>query len=123
VAEANMIFDSQALIDALGGDRSLAQSVAVTFLANGQALLDALADRLKANDATQAAMQAHTLKGSAASIRGKALAGEASLCELACTANDLTKANSSLKNIAHELARLNIALEQFCRPEEMAVRS
>jgi HPt (histidine-containing phosphotransfer) domain-containing protein len=121
--ESTGIFDSQALIDAIEGDRSLAQSVAATFLTNGQALLQVLASHLEANDATQAARQAHTIKGSAASVRGVALAEEASVCEIACKANDLARANSSFQNMTRAMARLTLALEQFCRSPQTSPMS
>jgi HPt (histidine-containing phosphotransfer) domain-containing protein len=97
------------------GDESIAQSVAATFLAHGESLLEGLANCLEARDATQAARQAHTIKGSSASVRGTALAGEAARCELACKANDLIGANSSLEKMRRELTRLNVALKAFCR--------
>jgi CheY-like chemotaxis protein/HPt (histidine-containing phosphotransfer) domain-containing protein len=113
-AEVNVVFDSQAFMDAVDGDCSIAQSVAATFLANGRALLELLAKHLEANDASQAARQAHTIKGSSATIRGVALAEEASRCEIACKANDLMSAKSSLQKMRQELARLNVALQAFC---------
>jgi len=114
-AEGDAVFDSRTLMASVDGDESIAQSVAATFLAHGESLLEGLANCLEARDATQAARQAHTIKGSSASVRGTALAGEAARCELACKANDLIGANSSLEKMRRELTRLNVALKAFCR--------
>jgi len=107
------VFDVHGLLRELDGDRTLVESLAEAFLRNAEGYLDHLSQHLRLGDAANASRQCHTIKGSAANMRGRALAAEAARCEQLCTSGNLAEAGVSLSNLRCELDRLKSAIEIF----------
>jgi HPt (histidine-containing phosphotransfer) domain-containing protein len=99
------------LFAALDGDRALAESLVEGFLSSAEVYLHNLARSIDAGDAPTATRQCHSLKGSAANMRGVALAAEAGRCELLCKSSSLVEAGTCLPKMRFELDRLTRALE------------
>ncbi len=83
------VFDESALMKRLMGDRELAQTIAGGFLTDMPQQLVALQSHLAARDTHAAALQAHRIKGAAASVGCVALQKVAGAMETAGQAGDL----------------------------------
>ncbi len=103
--QAGTVFDADALLERLMGDRRLAGTVLRGFLQSAPAQLDDLRARLGAADAPGARSQAHALKGAAATVSAVGLRALAQAIENAGTAGDLTRCGELLPRAAHEFSR------------------
>jgi PAS domain S-box-containing protein len=83
------VFDRDGLMTRLMGDEDLARAVVDGFLEDTPRQIDALKDRLRANDAPGVMHQAHTIKGASATVGGDALSGVAQEMERAASSGDL----------------------------------
>ena len=106
ICEDASLFDEASLLERLSGDRTLAQNVARTFLADIPHRLQALREHLDAKDAKGVAGQAHTIKGAAAAVGCASLERLALALEKAGKASDLESARPSFENLRDEFERL-----------------
>lgn len=86
VAHANPVFDYNALLKRLMGNSSAAKRIAEAFLQSAPAQLAQLREHLAARDAASTRRDAHTLKGSAATVSALALREVALEAEQAASA-------------------------------------
>jgi len=106
------IFDSEALLDRLAGDRQLAGRILEGFLADLPSQLNKLRERLAAADGPGALLQAHALKGSAATVSAGRLSAVAWELEQAASADRLDHFGELLPQAEEEIERLKSTLEQ-----------
>jgi signal transduction histidine kinase/HPt (histidine-containing phosphotransfer) domain-containing protein/ActR/RegA family two-component response regulator len=111
ICEDASLFDEASLLERLSGDRTLAQNVARTFLADIPHRLEALREHLDARDAKGVADQAHTIKGAAAAVGCASLSRLALALEKAGKASDLESARPSFENLRDEFERLKKTME------------
>jgi PAS domain S-box-containing protein len=83
------LFDEDALLDRMSGDRSLAGIIMRGFLGDIPVQLDALERHLLKDDVSTAVRLAHTIKGASANVGGDAL------CELAGQIEDAGRAGEA----------------------------
>ena len=106
------VFDAEALLNRLMGDRQLAGSIVHGFLEYVPSQLEDLRKRLVERDAAGARLQAHALKGSAANVSAGSLRVVALRMEQAAEAGKLDRLDGLLSCAALEFARLKSALVQ-----------
>ncbi len=112
-AQPEPIFDSEALLRRLMGDRHLARTVLKGFLLDAPMQLNNLRKGVAQGDVQGARSQAHTLKGAAATVAAVGLHGVAMAMELAGIAGQADRCNELLP---HALE----AFEQFRETVERA---
>jgi PAS domain S-box-containing protein len=105
----NAAFDAESLLRRLGGDRQLAGDVIEGFLEAAPSKLNNLRARLDEADASGARLQAHALKGAAATV------GAEGLCEVLWTMEQ-AGATGQLDRCGELLPR---AVEEFARFKTM----
>jgi CheY-like chemotaxis protein len=110
-AAGSATFNAEALLERAMGDHELAEAVARSFLADTPGRIAVLRGHLEAGNAKDVELQAHTLKGAAATVGGESLAGWALALEQAGRAGDLASAGSTFANLCAELERLRQAME------------
>ncbi|HEY5281206.1 MAG TPA: ATP-binding protein, partial [Polyangia bacterium] len=104
-------FDAAALLERAMGDHALAEAVARSFLADAPRRIAILRGHLEAGNAKDVELQAHTLKGAAATVGGEGLVSWALAIEQAGRAGDLASAGSAFAELAAEFERLRQAME------------
>jgi PAS domain S-box-containing protein len=109
---APAIFDADALLKRLRGDRQLAAVVVKGFLEDFPSQLNILRKRLAEADGPGACLQAHTLKGSAATVSAGGLSAVALEMERAAGAGELEHFGELLPRTAEEFERLKTTLER-----------
>jgi PAS domain S-box-containing protein len=109
---ANAVFDGEALLRRLMGDRQLAGAVLGGFLRNAPAQLHDLRARIDEADAPGARLQAHALKGAAATVAAEGLRAIALAMERAGAAGQLERCGELLPRAAQEFERFKSALER-----------
>ena len=110
--EAVAVFDSEALLNRLMGDRQVAGRIVKGFLEEVPSQLDELRKRLVEADAPGARLLAHALKGSAATVSAVSLHAIALQLERAADAGRLDRFGELLFRAAQEFERLKGALVQ-----------
>jgi len=100
------VFDIDSLLDRIMGDRRLAGIVTQGFLGDAPTQLDQLRVRIEALDAPGTRLQAHTLKGSAATVGAETLRKAAQELEMAA-------ADAHMDRCRELLPRLNAEYERF----------
>ncbi len=110
--ESKPLFNAEALLGRLMGDRQLTGALLKGFLEDVPFQLDNLRKRLDAADAPGTRMQAHALKGAAATVAAESLQAVASAMEKAGTAGQLDHCGELLPHAVEEFARLKSTLEQ-----------
>ncbi|MFA4966063.1 MAG: response regulator, partial [Thermoleophilia bacterium] len=111
------LFDLAAVLGRMEGDEAVAKRVARMFLADLPALLAGIEEAAEASDAEALALNAHTLKGSAATLGGRR-AQEASLhLETVARAGDVRAARGMLEDVKREVDALEQAVREFVRAE------
>ncbi len=112
VAEPGMaIFDAEALLQRLMGDRQLAGEIVKGFLEDFPSQLNNLRTRLDEADGTGVRLQAHTLKGSAATVSAASLSAVAKEMEQAAGAGELDHCGALLPRTIQEFQQLHRTLE------------
>jgi PAS domain S-box-containing protein len=109
-AQAKPVFDEQALLRRLMGDRKLAGIVLKGFLQDAPEQLENLRRRLDHADAQGARAQAHMLKGAAATVAAQDLRAIALAIETAGSACDLDHCGKLLPRAFQEFERFKSAL-------------
>jgi PAS domain S-box-containing protein len=102
---AHVVFDVDSLLRRLMGDRDLAGAVLNGFIQDAPSQLDNLRVRLDEFDAPGMRLQAHTLKGSAATVGAEALRWVALALETAATDGRLDDCRDLLPEATNEFDR------------------
>jgi PAS domain S-box-containing protein len=111
-AETTVVFDDQALLRRLMGDRQLASIALKGFLHDVPSQLRNLHGRIEAADASGARLQAHTLKGASATVAAEVLRVVARELEQAGTAGQLDRCGDLLPRVINEFERFKSTLER-----------
>jgi PAS domain S-box-containing protein len=106
------VFDGDALLRRVLGDRKLAGTIVQSFLKDCPSQFKALRERIAAADGPAAGKQAHALKGAAATVSAEALAALAGAIEQAGIEGQMERCASLLSRAAKEYYDLRGALEQ-----------
>jgi signal transduction histidine kinase/DNA-binding NarL/FixJ family response regulator len=110
-AQSSSVFDAEALLKRLMGDRQLAGTIVKGFVGDLPAQLHELRKRFDEADRTGARQQAHILKGSAATVSADGLRAIAQEMEQAAAAGHLSHFGELLPRVVEEFARLRGTLE------------
>jgi HPt (histidine-containing phosphotransfer) domain-containing protein len=102
----------EALLRRMMGDRQLAGIAVTHFLRDGPSQLSKLRARLEAADAPGTRVQAHTLKGAAATASAEGLQALALAIERAGAAGQLDRCGELLPRAIVEFEQFKSALEQ-----------
>jgi PAS domain S-box-containing protein len=105
-----VIFDQDALLRRLLGDRRLAGATLASFLADCPSRLSALRQRIAAADGAGTCSLAHALKGAAATVAAEALHGLAVAIEQAGAAGEVERCSALLPRAVAEFERFRSAL-------------
>jgi HPt (histidine-containing phosphotransfer) domain-containing protein len=105
------VFDAEALLARLMGDKHLAGMVIRGFVEDFPDQLNTLRKRLVETDGPGALLQAHSLKGSAATVSAGSLRAVALEMERAAGAGELDRLGELLPRTADEFERLKRTLE------------
>ena len=111
-AKTKRVFNEEDLLSRLMGDKGLVGKVVAVFLEDAPQQLRALNDKLKAGDADAVRLQAHTLKGAAATISAEILRGVCSEVQEAAAAKELSRVAPLMLRLEEEFQRLATALKQ-----------
>jgi HPt (histidine-containing phosphotransfer) domain-containing protein len=106
------IFDPESLLRRLMGDRQLARIIVNGFLNDVPCQLNNLRKRLAEADAPGVRLQAHALKGAAATVSAASLRAAALEMEQTATAGRLDDCGRLLPRVTVEFERLSSALER-----------
>ena len=106
-----MVFDGEALLRRLMGDRHLAGAILKGFLQDAPSQLNNLRARLNEADAPGSRLQAHSLQGSAATVSAMGLQAIAQAIELAGIAGKLDRCGELLPGAVEEFERFKSTLE------------
>ena len=110
--QARGVFDAEALLRRLMGDRQLTGALLRGFLQDVPSQLSNLRQRLDAADAPGARSQAHALRGAAATVAAEGLHAVALAMERAGTAGQLDCCSGLLPHAVEEFERFKSTLEQ-----------
>ncbi len=103
------VFDRDALLARLSGDTGLAATILAGFMSDAPQQLSTLKMQLENGDADGARLQAHTLKGAAATVSAPALSALCREVQEAATGRELARAISLLPRLKQEFERLKAA--------------
>ena len=106
------IFDAEALLKRMMGDRPLVEKILKGFVRDFSDQVNNLRSRLAAADADGVRLQAHTVKGSAATVAAGNLSGVGAEMERAAIAGELDRAGELLPRLAEEFDRLKNTLQR-----------
>jgi CheY-like chemotaxis protein/HPt (histidine-containing phosphotransfer) domain-containing protein len=109
-AEEGDVFDRDALLKRLMGNRALAEKVVKTFLEGAPSQLSDLRRQSTVHDTQTARRAAHTLKGAAATVSAPAIRSLALDAEQAAVAGDWTRFEQVLPRMEDQLDRLKTAI-------------
>jgi signal transduction histidine kinase/CheY-like chemotaxis protein/HPt (histidine-containing phosphotransfer) domain-containing protein len=104
------VFDPDALLQRLMGDRHLADIIMDGFLEDAPAQFDRLGKRLAEGDAPGARLQAHTLKGSSATVSACRLSAAAQAMEQIAATGELAPLGVLLPRVIEEFEAFQVAL-------------
>ena len=107
-----VIFDADSLLRRLMDDRELAGALLKGFLNSAPAQLKHLRERLDASDAPELRLEAHSLKGAAATVSAEALHLAALALETAATAGQLDSCRGLLGSVTSEFDRFKTMVER-----------
>jgi two-component system sensor histidine kinase/response regulator len=107
------IFDENALLKRLMGDRALGAAVVAAFLQDAPQQFTALNAYLARNEGQSARRQAHTLKGAAATVSAIALCASAAAIEKVCVKGDLLSAASLVAALQPQLEAFATAAREL----------
>jgi len=110
--ETAVIFDSEAFLSRMMGDRQLVAKVLNGFLRDFPAQANNLREHLAKADVAGVRLQAHTIKGSAATVAANALSGIGAEMERAASASELDRVGDLQPRLLEEFERLKGTLER-----------
>jgi HPt (histidine-containing phosphotransfer) domain-containing protein len=100
------IFDAGAMLDRMMGDRLLARKVIGGFLREAPRQMSALGKSLRQGDAAEVRLQAHSMKGGAATIAAERLREPCGAMEEAAAVGDLERAAEWMPKVEEQLELL-----------------
>jgi PAS domain S-box-containing protein len=106
------VFNSEALLERLMGDRQLAGTMLKFFLARCPSQLDDLRGRIAAADGPGTRLQAHAMKGAAAAVSAEGLHALAAVMEQAGSAGQWERCGELLPFAVEEFKRFRSVLEK-----------
>ena len=106
------VFREKELVARLSGDQALARTIVAGFLSDAPVQLQKLKQLIEQGDARGAGMQAHTLKGAAATVSAPGLHELALQIKQAATDGELSRAAALLGSVEEEIGRLKATLSQ-----------
>jgi PAS domain S-box-containing protein len=109
---AEDIFDANSLLRRLMDDRELAGTLLMGFINHAPAQLKHLRERLDDSDAPGLRLEAHTLKGAAATVAAEALHLAALAIETTATAGQLDSCRGLLDRVTNEFDRFKTLVER-----------
>jgi len=109
---AGKIFDGDALLRRVLGDRTLAGAIVQSFLRDWPARLNGLRERITAADGTGVGRQAHALKGAAVTVSAEVLGTLAAAIEQAGMVGEMDRCAGLLSRASKEYEHLRNALEK-----------
>lgn len=112
LSHPNAVLDEKELVARLSGDRELAKEVVAGFLSDAPRQVEALRKQIELGDTKSIVLQAHTLKGAAATVSAPALRDLSFQIEQAARAEDTSGAASLVALLEKELERFKTALTQ-----------
>jgi PAS domain S-box-containing protein len=108
-------FDGRDVLARVGGDRTLLAELVEIFRGQWPSLIASLKSAALAGDVATVERHAHALRGSVASLGGRASADLAMALETGARAGSIDGAIGRLDALERELARLEAGLTEFCR--------
>jgi len=117
------VFDCQGLVKRLGGNQVLAAKVVSLFLEQAPSRLSALRQQLMSYDCQAARREAHTLKGSAATVSAPIMRSLALEAEQAASAGEWAKLEEVLPRMEDQLDRLKTAVGVWAEPSRQPAQS
>jgi CheY-like chemotaxis protein/HPt (histidine-containing phosphotransfer) domain-containing protein len=109
---ADAVFNQEEFLARLMGDQDLARQVIAAFLSDAPIRFRVLRERLDAGDATGARLQAHALKGAAATVSAEALRVLSIEVQKAAAAGELSHASAVLSRMEEQFNLLKATLEK-----------
>ncbi len=109
-SEGSEVFDKGVLLELFDGDKALFSEVLGAFLKNAPMRIDKMREHLKEKNLAGLQFQAHSLKGAAMNIGGKALQKVSLDIEAAAKNGELDKAEQLVAAIGREFERLETTL-------------
>ena len=106
------VFNHESLLARLMGDQGLAGKLIAIFLEDAPQRLLALKDRLAARDACGARLQAHTLKGAAATVSAEALRSVCSEVQEAAASGNILRASAMLPQLQEQFELFQATLKE-----------
>jgi two-component system sensor histidine kinase/response regulator len=106
------IFDGEAMLGRMMGDRVLAQKIIAGFLQEAPRQVSALRKGLRQGDAAEVRRQAHGLKGAAATIAAEGLRDPCGAMEEAAAEGNLERAAEMMPKVEAQLELLGETLRQ-----------
>ncbi len=120
-AVSSAVFDEQALLKRLMGNRAVAEKILDAFLQEAPSYLSNLRKCLQQSDSAGARRYAHTLKGSAANVSALVLRAAAFEAEQFARAGNLDSVGELLTPLEQHLEEFRAARQGFARPENPVV--
>ena len=111
-AVQGIVFNETELMNRLAGDKALAREIVTGFLGDAPGQLHTLKKLIESGDTKGVRLQAHTLKGAAATVSAPTLRELGLQMEQAATDSDLTRATALLAALEEQLDRFKVALSQ-----------
>jgi CheY-like chemotaxis protein/HPt (histidine-containing phosphotransfer) domain-containing protein len=109
-SEAAEVFDKSGFLERLGGDESLFRKLLSMFLDDAPMQIEKMQQHLKDEDLAGVQLRAHSLKGVAMSIGGKAMQEVASKVEVAARNRELARARGLVPMLQKEFERLKYSI-------------
>ena len=110
-SSAEPVFNEQDLLHRVMGDRGAASQIMAGFLREAPLQLSRLGERLEQGDGPGVRMQAHALKGAAATVSASALCAVAREAEQAASVGRLDRAGELMPGLREQLEKLKDALK------------
>lgn len=104
--EETQVFDRTALLNRVDGDEDFLEEIVGLFLTETAKRIDSLKEAARNQDPETLRNEAHSLKGSSANVAAGSLQEAAHQLETAAVTDDLTEADSLIKRIEDEFAKL-----------------
>jgi PAS domain S-box-containing protein len=111
-APAVSAFSEELFLKRVMGDRELAAAITKGFVEDFPSLIDELTKRIAASDRRETRLQAHKLKGAAATVAANGLRGVALEMETAAMAGHFDRLDVLVQRAVEEFERFKAALEQ-----------
>ena len=112
---AAVLFDAEGVLDALMGNREMAQRIVAGFVNDMPRQLALLATAVGDNDAPNVRLIAHSIKGAAASLCGLEVREVAWKLEQYGSAGDLNASSAALPELSAAFERLRPVMQSFCK--------